>query len=167
MFSVLEDTEASWDMLNDDGDMMENLFLVGKKNIFRTTRRMIGKQIVGLQPVKKKTMKKKTNILTLFEVRNRYSLLEDNPEIEIDSLIRRNVILKTSKQKLKKCSCCNFKKRSCLLDPQHCKALQSYCFKCKKKGHFPASIKCKMTKRYPFDQVTISIYLIHISFTVI
>ena len=71
MFSVLEDTEASWDMLNDDEDMMENLFLVGKKNIFRTTRRMIGKQIVGLQPVKKKTMKKKTNILTLFEVRNR------------------------------------------------------------------------------------------------
>ena len=156
MFSSLQDMDVSIDILQDEEKIVDKFFLIGKKNIFRTKKKVIKQKQADVQNRKKK--KKKTDNLSMFTVINRYSVLEDNPEFDVDKIIQRNMILKTSKKKLKKCRYCNFKKRSCLLDFENCKALQSHCFQCNKKGHFPRSIKCKSKRRinkiYPSNLIS-------------
>ena len=160
MFALLQDMDLHPDVSNDEDDEIESLFLIGKKNIFRTKRKAT--VLNQVEKTKKKKKIKKTDSLALFEVKNRFELLEDNPEFYIENLIMRNNILRMSKKKLKKCTFCNFKKRSCLLNPTECKALECYCFKCFKKGHFPASIKCKGNKKitslYQLEKVNILSY---------
>ena len=143
MFSILQDMEVSSEMVQDGDVFLDHMFLIGKKNIFSSKRKVKEQK----KEVIKAKKSRQTDSLKIFLVNNRYSLLTDNPEFEIEKLIQRNLILKTSKKTLKKCRFCNFKKRSCLLDPDQCKALHSQCFKCNKKGHFPASIKCQIHKR--------------------
>ena len=145
MFSSLQDMDVSMDILQDEEKIVDRLFLIGKKNIFRTKKKVIKQKQADVLNKKKK--KKKTDNLRMFTVMNRYSVLEDNPEFDIDKIIQRNMILKTSKKQLKKCRYCDFKKRSCLLEFENCKALQSHCFQCNKKGHFPRSILCKSKRR--------------------
>ena len=143
MFSSLQDMDVSLEIFQDGDVFLDHMFLIGKKNIFSSKRKIKEQK----QDVIKGKKNRKTYSLNIFLVNNRYSLLTDNPEFEVEKLIERNLILKTSKKKLKKCRFCNFQKRSCLLDPDQCKALHSQCFKCNKKGHFPASIKCQTHKK--------------------
>ena len=100
------------DILQDEEKIVDKFFLIGKKNIFRTKKKVIKQKQADVQNKNKK--KKKTDNLSMFTVMNRYSVLEDNPEFDVDKIIQRNMTLKTSKKKLKKCRYCNFKKRSCL-----------------------------------------------------
>ena len=51
--------------------------------------------------------------------------------------------MKIPKQMLKKCRFCNFKKRSCQINPENCQAKKSVCWNCKKPGHFTQSLCCK------------------------
>ena len=76
-------------------------------------------------------------LLKKFETGNRFYILSDNQE---EDLLK---ILRTPKQSLKKCRKCNFKKRTCILDPLSCKAVKSVCLKCQRFGHFPQSGCCK------------------------
>ena len=78
-----------------------------------------------------------------FESKNFFDVLRENPEEDLTDIIARNKVLSSRKQSLKKCKKCNFKSRSCILDPSSCKAAQSQCSKCKKLGHFPQSSNCK------------------------
>ena len=79
-----------------------------------------------------------------FVTPNPFIIVENNAEEDLDSMIQ---IKKMPKHLLKKCKHCNFKKRSCVLDPSSCSALNETCFKCDKKGHFPQSICCKINKK--------------------
>ena len=78
-----------------------------------------------------------------FESKNRFEVLEDNPEEDVTEMIKRNIILNTPKHCLKKCRRCKFKKRTCTLDPLTCQAIKRFCIKCKKTGHYPQSSYCK------------------------
>ena len=92
--------------------------------------------------------------LKAFQHENRYSLLEDNKEEDLDNLKKRlseiQLIKKIKRSELKKCHSCNNKKRTCLLDRSSCHALDQRCNFCNKLGHFPRSLNCKkfrQTKR--------------------
>ena len=61
-------------------------------------------------------------------------------------------IKKIKKRFLKKCRHCNFKKRSCILNPSSCEALNRNCFQCSKRGHFPKSMNCKSKTKYKKKQ---------------
>ena len=58
-----------------------------------------------------------------FESKNRFEVLEDNPEENVIEMIKRNIILNTPKHCLKRCRQCKFKKRTCTLDPLTCQAI--------------------------------------------
>ena len=156
-FSSLQDEDVSLEMIDNGDAVLEHMFLIGKRNIFRSNSKW------KEQKQEEKRSKKKSDSLEIFLVTNRYSLLEDNPEFEIEKLIWRNKILKTSKKKLKKCKFCNFKKRSCLLDPEQCKAIHSQCFKCSKKGHFPASINCQTHKKFKGKRLKNQVFIYYFS----
>ena len=81
------------------------------------------------------------------ETYNRFELLAESSEEDIDRLSNRVKILMTAKNNLQKCKTCNFKKRKCHLDPQKCQAKQKLCFVCKKIGHYPQSVCCKINRR--------------------
>ena len=85
--------------------------------------------------------------LSQFENKNRFFLFTNNPEESIEKILKRKMLLKISKQSLKKCKTCGYKKRNCLVDPSSCKATEQHCRKCKKKGHFPRSINCRARKK--------------------
>ena len=85
--------------------------------------------------------------LSQFENKNRFFVFTDNPEESIEKILKRKMILDISKQSLKKCKTCGYKKRNCLVDSSSCKATEQHCRKCKKKGHFPRSINCKARKK--------------------
>ena len=52
-----------------------------------------------------------------FKTKNRFETLQDNEEEDLEKLLKRLTILQTPKRFLKKCRYCNFKKRSCALNP--------------------------------------------------
>ena len=157
MFSSLQDEDVSLEMIDNGDAVLEHMFLIGKRNIFRSNSKW------KEQKQEEKRSKKKSDSLEIFLVTNRYSLLEDNPEFEMERLMWRNKILITSKKKLKKCKFCNFKKRSCLLDPEQCKAIHSQCFKCSKKGHFPASINCQTHKKFKGKRLKNQVFIYYFS----
>jgi hypothetical protein len=64
----------------------------------------------------------------------------------LPNLIKNLKIKTTQKRFLKKCRYCNFKKKSCFINPSSCPALSSNCFRCYKQGHFLQSICCKIKK---------------------
>ena len=78
---------------------------------------------------------------------NRFQIFEDNKEESLNRIIWRFDILQTDRKKIKKCHKCNFKKRTCILDPSSCQASQRCCYYCKKKGHFPSSACCKARRK--------------------
>ena len=78
-----------------------------------------------------------------YETKNIFEVLTDNDEEDINKILFKTRILKTSKSSLKRCKRCNFKKRSCILNPSTCKAINKCCIKCQKIGHFPQSPNCK------------------------
>ena len=71
---------------------------------------------------------------------NRFQVLQDNQEEDLKRIIWRSNILRTERKQIKKCHKCNFKKRTCTLDPASCQASQKCCYFYKKKGHFPSSL---------------------------
>ena len=110
----------------------------------------------NLKPKKQKKrlfqIERKKIELSNFPIENQYSVLTDNPEESVQKIKRRNELLQTSKQFLKKCKRCCFKKRSCLVDSASCNALSQHCFKCNKKGHFPQSLNCKARNKKVAEQ---------------
>ena len=78
-----------------------------------------------------------------YETKNTFELLKDNDEEVMNKIIFKHKILTTPKPSLKKCKRCNFKKRSCILNPLSCKAIKHCCTKCQKIGHHPKSQNCK------------------------
>ena len=82
-----------------------------------------------------------------YETNNSFEVLKDNDEEDIKKILLKNRILKTSKNSLKKCKRCNFKKRSCIFNPSSCKSIGNCCIKCQKSGHYPQSQNCKAKKK--------------------
>ena len=78
---------------------------------------------------------------------NKFQVLEDNTEEDLNRIVWRSNILRTERKLIKKCHKCNFKKRTCILDPTSCQASQKCCYYCKKKGHFPSSLCCKAKRK--------------------
>ena len=66
------------------------------------------------------------------KTQNRFQILEDNNEEDLNRMIWQSDILKLERKKIKKCHKCNFKKRSCILEPSSCQASQKCCYYCKK-----------------------------------
>ena len=81
------------------------------------------------------------------KLENRFQVLQDNKEEDLNKIIWRSNIIRTERKKIKKCHKCNFKKRTCVLDPASCQASQKFCYFCKKKGHFPSSLCCKARRK--------------------
>ena len=81
------------------------------------------------------------------KTQNRFQIFENNDEEDLNRIIWRSDILKTERKKIKKCHKCNFKKRTCVLDPTSCHASQKFCYYCKKRGHFPSSACCKAKRK--------------------
>ena len=102
--------------------------------------------------VTKETLKRmEATPLKQFETPNPFSVLENNPEEEIDGLIKRLQEFKRiehmRKAQLKKCRHCNHKSRSCMLDGSNCTASDKNCTLCKKSGHYPKSLNCKKSRQ--------------------
>ena len=74
-------------------------------------------------------------------------ILRDIPDKCVFNFLHKLDIMKTPKQMLKKCRFCNFKKRSCLLEPESCQAKKKVCWNCEKLGHFTQSLCCKKRQR--------------------
>ena len=86
-----------------------------------------------------------SNCLRKFDTKNWFDLLRGNA---IENVLEIINVLKTPKKSLKKCRRCNFKKRSCILDPLSCSSIGNNCSKCQKNGHYPQSIYCKLTRKH-------------------
>ena len=140
--------------LDYDGPLFDKMFTVGTRNIFNLRRKRIFLKLrktnictdlridpssnIDESPLKKKN----ANSLNCFHTLNRFELLCDNPEDDIEKVIKRSCIVIANKKSLNKCRRCNFKKRQCILNPGFCTAIDKICAHCKKVGHFPSSLCC-------------------------
>ena len=89
---------------------------------------------------------KSENCLRNFETYNLFNELIPYCEDEQHKVLKMEEVKKQSKRQLRKCRKCGFKKRNCLLDVEGCKAVNKFCTKCKRSGHFPKSMICKVNK---------------------
>ena len=160
-FHSLQDKNiAEYTEVEEDEDMFDNLFTIGSRNIFNLRRsRMflkIKKRKVSKQSFDKTSSsideisfdERKSSILDCFQTFNRFEPLCDNPEEDIEKLIKTSYILSANKKSVKKCRTCHFKKRQCALSPSLCRAIDKVCNCCKKIGHFPKSLCCKKRRKY-------------------
>ena len=76
-----------------------------------------------------------------FEQENIFLVFQKFSEDEIESFLMGRKVNKPISKK-KKCRNCGFKTK-CHLFPGNCSAIERNCRECKKKGHFPKSLKCK------------------------
>lgn len=90
--------------------------------------------------------KKERSTISRSKEYTRCPLVYDKYKDDVSNEIQWHSCLTVSKRHLKKCKYCNFKKRSCVLNPHSCKAKTLYCNSCLKIGHFPRSINCKTKK---------------------
>ena len=114
---------------------------VSRKNTKNLSRRLKGNKnkFIKVREVENK-MKRNSNPVKCF---NRFQLLEDRNEDELNDLIHIHRIQQTPRHKLKKCRKCNYKKRTCEIDSSKCKSNSKDCYACHKHGHFPNSMNCK------------------------
>ena len=136
-------------LINISTEESYGMFMIGKLNIFhvRKVRKVSGESEKDLNITQTSRIMCKKNYLKKFETENRFNVLRGNDEMELEKIIRVDKILCTVKKSLKRCKKCHFKKRSCLLNPSSCQASQRLCHKCKKIGHFPRSINCKVNTK--------------------
>ena len=147
---VAENTE-----LEQNEFTFDSLLTIGSRDIFNLRRSRMLLKIRKTKVSKNhfdKTISKideipseerKVNRLNCFKTFNRFEPLCDNPEDDIERLIKRSFILLANKKSFKKCKTCHFKKRQCALNPNLCRAIDQVCNYCKKIGHFPKSLCCK------------------------
>ena len=147
-FSNLEEEEVPKEVCG--------IFMIGRRSIFQVARPGKPHQRIKQREGKETSTKNKKinkqkdhhvvsenqveDMLNKFKTANRFDILRDNQE---EDLLK---ILRTTKRSLKKCRKCNFKKRTCILDPSSCKEARSICRKCERFGHFPQSVYCKAQK---------------------
>ena len=100
---------------------------------------------------KNKCLKYRCKPLENLETKNPFRLLENNPEENVDGVLKRmkeiEYIQTLKKADIKQCRSCTFKKRSCMIDRSSCSAVDKMCVLCKKTGHFPKSLKCKKYRK--------------------
>ena len=127
------------------------MLMIGKRNIFHVRKdeqlcRKINhkKEDLSIPNISKNMYMR--SYLKSFKTENRVDVLKGNEEMDLESVLKVNDILRKAKHSLKKCKKCNNKKRTCALDPKSCKATHSVCFKCRKIGHFPKSMSCKSNR---------------------
>ena len=83
------------------------------------------KTVVINQTTDSHLIKENEQCLFKFETENQFQTLTEIPDESM------NIIIQTPKHKLKKCRFCNFKKRSCLINPEGCQAKNKFCWNCK------------------------------------
>ena len=152
-----EDTKAKPNVI--DQVPCEKIFFIGKKSIFKAEKGRKIKLCTNFCDEEKFEKKTETSQYSLkcFQTFNRFEVLIENPEEDIESLIKRLNILRASRSSLKKCRKCNFKKRKCLLDPDMCEAANKVCYQCNKVGHLPKSLCCKRRNSLKKKQLKIKI----------
>ena len=134
-YNCLEDEETQIPtVMKMDEEAPKNMFSIGSKNLFklkRTTRlcKLRRTNISEGFHVDQDSHIDEISIITRKKIRlncfktvNRFDLLRDNPEENINKLIKRYDILRANRKSLKKCRQCNFKKRKCSLNPALCTA---------------------------------------------
>ena len=145
-------------------DNLHGMLMIGKRNIFKLRSRRpkhvqheldaSSKLIESGKRVVITKINHRRDYLKRFETANKFDVLRGNGESDLDKILKVNKILITPKHSLKKCRRCNFKKRTCIIDPGSCKASQFFCFRCNKFGHFPKSIFCKTRNKYKKNKVS-------------
>ena len=140
-------------------NMHASIFIIGSRNIFKSRRgRNLSKSrrndtledcIINscYKTVEISANMKAKNRLNIFQTTNSFKILTDNPEDNIESVIKRLKIVTAKKKDLKKCRRCNHKKRKCILHPSSCSALNHTCATCKRVGHFPQSLCCQKRRK--------------------
>ena len=137
-----------------DEDKIIGMFIIGKQNLFKTRKTKKRKSCNLLNSSAAhatnvfRNMKKTGSSLEYLETYNKFHLLAEVSEENVLDMIQKIELLKMRKGDLKKCKTCNSKKRQCVVNPQNCKALELYCFFCKKKGHFPKSLSCQKRRKF-------------------
>ena len=128
------------DMISENNEVRDQEFEVVKPRKASNKRRYRQCKVAELRL---QMIKSKTN-LKQFETYNIYNLLIPEYKIEDKKLDTVRIL---PRKKLRKCLKCGFKKRSCVLDPQNCTAMNNFCFRCERPGHFPKSMNCKSSKK--------------------
>ena len=82
--------------------------------------------------------------LKQFEAKNRFDCLRFITDQTTQ--LKKEEVLKMPKSQLKRCRKCHFKKRTCLLDFDSCKAIAKFCYRCSKAGHYPQSLNCQANR---------------------
>ena len=146
-FTFLKEEPLHTECENDeDTPITSNIFLLGKRNIFhlrKVKRSKINSVPLEGQENVTKRMENSSDHLKVLKTVNKFQVPSDTSDEDVDILVKRIDILNKNKRDLKKCKTCNFKKRTCLVDPSKCKAVQKQCFSCNKPGHFPKLLCCK------------------------
>ena len=110
---------------------------------FRFIQEEENKKFVQKKEKRINSNKDEESCLQKFETMNRFEMIDADVQI----IIKKIEINKTPKKGLKKCRFCNFKKRSCSIDPSACTAKDKTCWRCNKVGHFPQSLCCQILRR--------------------
>ena len=92
---------------------------------------------------KMKPKSKTIKDISLLEGDRCFAMSIKKEEENLKKNINGGLILNVPKKCLKKCRSCNYKKRTCALNPWSCKAQNLICYKCSRYGHFPRSMNCK------------------------
>ena len=79
-----------------------------------------------------------------YEDHNTFEALKGNTIEDVTEILN---ILRAPKKSLKKCRRCNYKKRTCVLDPWACISYERKCNRCHKYGHSPKSLNCKINRK--------------------
>ena len=155
-FNLLKEKDASESVVKKEKEN-QYMFTVGSKNIFKIRRTRVFfkfNKTRSLEAVKSSSNfdemskpNRKRNKLSCFQTLNRFQMLTDNPEDEMDKLMKRLDCVVANKKSLKRCRTCHFKKRQCILNPNLCTAINHVCSHCKKPGHFPKSLCCKKKRK--------------------
>ena len=149
-FAPLNEDEGQF-TLSVHTEEANKMLMIGKRNLFhvrkvkQSSRKINHEKVDSCVPNSSK-IKYMRSDLKSFETENRFDVLKGNEKMDSGSVLKAYGILRKAKQSLKRCKKCNYKKRTCALDPKSCKATHSICFKCKKIGHFPKSMSCKANK---------------------
>ena len=151
-FEILNTVQVSQDNKSTQINKKEEDMKAGLSHLDSAGSRKVAKDFIKMPKrnkenfMKTREVKKKNNSKPV-KIFNRFQLLEDKQNDDLQDLIRSIKIQKTPRHELKKCRKCNYKKRTCVINSSSCKSIKKVCYVCNKPGHFPNSMNCKKRRK--------------------
>ena len=151
-FEILNTVQVSQDNKSTQINKKEEDMKAGLSHLDSAGSRKVAKDFIKMPKRNKENFMKtrevkKKNHSKPVKIFNRFQLLEDKQNGDLQDLIRSIKIQKTPRHELKKCRKCNFKKRTCVINSSSCKSIKEVCYVCNKPGHFPNSMNCKKRRK--------------------